>query len=184
MFLRSRVWQNTLREGFIDQDQLERFSVKREHNQRTKVKYRIINSSRGYYNLGSRFKFTKGWSPKDTSKDNTEFVKAVSLTFRTFSLPWKRMPSIDALCLRIPVRSPTLIGLDFPLTTLIGIAGKRKHILTCTEEATRAKLEWLGSARLIHGDQQITTGHAKALIKTNELIGLLVTTLSTTKPGN
>jgi hypothetical protein len=26
-------------------------------------------------------------APKDTSKDRTEFAKAVSLTFRTFSLP-------------------------------------------------------------------------------------------------
>jgi hypothetical protein len=51
------------------------------------------------------------------------------------------MPSISALSLRIPVWNPTLIGLDFPLTTLIGIAGKRKKLLTCTQETTRAKLE-------------------------------------------
>jgi hypothetical protein len=51
------------------------------------------------------------------------------------------MPSISALSLRILVRSPTLIGLDLPLTTLIGIIGKRKQFLTCTQETTRAKLE-------------------------------------------
>jgi hypothetical protein len=51
------------------------------------------------------------------------------------------MSSISALSLRIPVRSPTLIGLDFPLTTLVGIVGKRKQFLTCTQKATRAKLE-------------------------------------------
>jgi hypothetical protein len=51
------------------------------------------------------------------------------------------MPSIDTLSLRIPVRSPTLIGLDFPLTTLVGIAEKRKQFLTCTQETRRAKLE-------------------------------------------
>jgi hypothetical protein len=51
------------------------------------------------------------------------------------------MPSISALILRIPVRSPTLIGLDFPLTTLIDIAGKRKQFLACTQKTTRAKLE-------------------------------------------
>jgi hypothetical protein len=62
------------------------------------------------------------------------------------------MPSINALSLRIPVQSPTLIGLDIPLTTLIGITGKRKQFLTCTEETTTAKLERLRSARLIHGD--------------------------------
>jgi hypothetical protein len=51
------------------------------------------------------------------------------------------MSSIDALSLRIPVRSPTLIGLDFPLTTLIGITGKRKQFLTCTQKTARAKLK-------------------------------------------
>jgi hypothetical protein len=76
------------------------------------------------------------------------------------------MPSINALSLRIPVRSPTLIGLDLPLATLIGIAGKRKQILTCTQETRRAKLERLRSGRLIHSDQQITTRHGKAKLKT------------------
>jgi hypothetical protein len=59
------------------------------------------------------------------------------------------MPSIDILSLRIPVRSPTLVGLDFPLTTLVGITGKRKQFLTCTQKIARAKLERLHSARLI-----------------------------------
>jgi hypothetical protein len=77
------------------------------------------------------------------------------------------MPSSGALSLRIPVQSPTLIGLDFPLTTLIGITGKRKQFLTCTWKTTRAKLEQLRSARLIQGDQKITTRHAKALNKAN-----------------
>jgi hypothetical protein len=70
------------------------------------------------------------------------------------------MSSIDALSLRIPVRSPTLIGLDFPLTTLVGIAGKKKQIITYTQKTTRVMLERLYSARLIHGDQNITTRHA------------------------
>jgi hypothetical protein len=51
------------------------------------------------------------------------------------------MSSISALSLRIPVRCPTLLGLDLPLSSLIGIPGKRKKILTCTQETTRAKLE-------------------------------------------
>jgi hypothetical protein len=38
-------------------------------------------------------------------------------------------------------------GLDFPVTTLVGITRKRKQILTCTKKAKRAKLEWLLSAR-------------------------------------
>jgi hypothetical protein len=31
--------------------------------------------------------------------------------------------------------------LDLPLASLIGIAGKRKKLLTCTQESIRAKLE-------------------------------------------
>jgi hypothetical protein len=75
------------------------------------------------------------------------------------------MSSIVTLCLRIPVQNPTLIGLEFPLTTLIDIAGKRKRLLTCTQKTTRGKLDRLPSARLIQGDQKITTRHAKALNK-------------------
>jgi hypothetical protein len=51
------------------------------------------------------------------------------------------MSSIDARSLRIPVRSPPLIGLDFPLTTLVDITGKRKQFLTYTQKTTRAMLE-------------------------------------------
>jgi hypothetical protein len=51
------------------------------------------------------------------------------------------MSSISALSLWIPERHPTLIGSDLPLTSLIGITGKRKKLLTCTQETTRAKLE-------------------------------------------
>jgi hypothetical protein len=73
------------------------------------------------------------------------------------------MSSIGALSLRIPVWSPTLLGLNFPLTTLIGIIRKRKQFLTCTQKTTRAKLERLRSARLIQGGEKITTRHAKSL---------------------
>jgi hypothetical protein len=66
------------------------------------------------------------------------------------------MASIGAPSLRILIRSPTLNGLDLPVTTLIGIAGKRKRILTCTQEAIRAKLERLRSARLIRRDSKAT----------------------------
>jgi hypothetical protein len=51
------------------------------------------------------------------------------------------MSSISILSLRIPVQSPTLFDLDFPLTTLVGITGKRKHFHTCTQKTARAKLE-------------------------------------------
>jgi hypothetical protein len=77
------------------------------------------------------------------------------------------MSSIGALSLRIPVWSPTLFSLDFPLTTLIGIIEKRKQFLTYTQKTTRAKLERQRSTRLIQGDQMITTRHVKAVNKTN-----------------
>jgi hypothetical protein len=51
------------------------------------------------------------------------------------------MPSINPLSLRILVQCLTLIGLDLPLATIVGIAINRKKLLTCTQEATRAKLE-------------------------------------------
>jgi hypothetical protein len=51
------------------------------------------------------------------------------------------MSTIGILSLGILVWSPSLIGLDFPLTTLVGITGKRKQILTCTQKTTRAKFE-------------------------------------------
>jgi hypothetical protein len=84
------------------------------------------------------------------------------------------MSSIGTLSLRILVRHPTLVGLYLPLASLVGIAGKRKKLVTYTHETTRAKLERLCSARLIPRDQTIMTRHAKALSKAKELISLLV----------
>jgi hypothetical protein len=46
---------------------------------------------------------------------------------------------------------------------------------------TNTKLERLFSTRLLHGNQKITTRHAMALNKTNELVSLLAPTLSTIK---
>jgi hypothetical protein len=83
------------------------------------------------------------------------------------------MPSISALSLRIPVRCPTLMGLNLPLATFVGIAGKRKKLLTYTQEITRAKLQRLRSAILIHGDQKTPTRHAKDLNNGKGLISLL-----------
>jgi hypothetical protein len=50
------------------------------------------------------------------------------------------MSSIGTISLKMTVRSATLIGLNFALTTLIGIIGKRKQFLTCTQKTIRAKL--------------------------------------------
>jgi hypothetical protein len=51
------------------------------------------------------------------------------------------MTSINALSLRIPVRCPTLFGLNLPLISLVGVIDKRKKLLTYTQEITEAKLE-------------------------------------------
>jgi hypothetical protein len=80
------------------------------------------------------------------------------------------MTSIGTLSLQITVRRLTLFGLDLKLTPLIDIVKKRKKIHTCTQETTRAKLERLRSARLIHHDQTTTTRHANALNKANGLM--------------
>jgi hypothetical protein len=66
---------------------------------------------------------------------------------------------------QFPVWHPTLIGLNLSLASLIDITGNRKNILTSTQETTRAKLEQLCLAKLIHHDQTIMTRHAMALTK-------------------
>jgi hypothetical protein len=83
------------------------------------------------------------------------------------------MTSIITLSLRIPVQCPTLIDLDYPLASLVSITGKRKKLLTYTQETTRVKFDRLHSARLIQGDQKTNTRHAKALSKAQGLISLL-----------
>jgi hypothetical protein len=73
----------------------------------------------------------RGLKPKDASKDILELAEVKTLLFSTFSLPYKRMPSIGAVSLRIPLWRPTLNGLDLPLASLVSITGKRKILLTC-----------------------------------------------------
>jgi hypothetical protein len=51
------------------------------------------------------------------------------------------MPSISALSLRVLVRCPTLIDLNLPLESHVGITGKWKKLLTYTHDTTRANLE-------------------------------------------
>jgi hypothetical protein len=93
------------------------------------------------------------------------------------------MPSIGILSLGIPVRSPTLSGLNFPLATLVGITGKRKQFLICTQKTARAKLERLRSARLIKVTKRSPLD-MQGFIRIKELISLLATSLSTIKHVN
>jgi hypothetical protein len=75
------------------------------------------------------------------------------------------MSYIGALSLQIPVWRPTLIDLALPLASPVDITGKRKKLLICTQETTRAKVERLRSARLIYHDQKTMTRHAMTLSK-------------------
>jgi hypothetical protein len=56
----------TTSEGVRRQDQLERFSAKREHIQHIIVHYHIIHSSISYYNLGSCIRYIKRFEAKTT----------------------------------------------------------------------------------------------------------------------
>jgi hypothetical protein len=79
--------------------------------------------------------------PKDASKDNSEFMEVEITLIQYILFALEENAIISVLSLRIPVWCPTLIGLDLPLATLVGITEKRKKLLTCTQETTRAKLE-------------------------------------------
>jgi hypothetical protein len=50
----------------------------------------------------------------------------------------------------VPVENPALIGLDLPITAVVGVGGRRRNILT------RAKLERLLTTRLIRLDLKAT----------------------------
>jgi hypothetical protein len=56
----------TTSEGVRHQEQFERFSVKREHNQHIIVHYHIIHLSKSYYNLGSCIRYIKRFEAKTT----------------------------------------------------------------------------------------------------------------------
>jgi hypothetical protein len=141
-------------------------------------------SSRTYYNLGSRINYIEDvWSQNYALEDKSEFAEAISLNGQNILFVLKENVIHRRSNLRIPVQSPTLIGLDFPLTILVSITGKRKQFLTCTQKTARAKFERLHSVRLIQDDQKITTRHAKALNKTNTHKPTIIR-LSTIKHAN
>jgi hypothetical protein len=55
----------------------------------------------------------------------------------------KQFHPTDDLRLRVPVGYTTLISLDLPLTTLVGIAGRRRNILTWTQIVQKQQEERL-----------------------------------------
>jgi hypothetical protein len=60
-------------------------------------------------------------------------VKAFISHDRHTLRPKRVWASSDDLQLRVLVRNPALIGLNLPLTTLIGIVGRSRKIITYTQ---------------------------------------------------
>jgi hypothetical protein len=78
--------------------------------------------------------FTKGEAPKDASKENKSYYGSVHLSQQTHTLRSRReWASSDELHLQVLVGHPALIGLHLPLTTLVGVARRKRKILTCTQ---------------------------------------------------
>jgi hypothetical protein len=76
--------------------------------------------------------FTK-MKPKRCFKDNQNFCGSVHLSRQAHTLyPRREWASSDNLHMWVPVGNPILIGLDLPLTALVGVAGRRRKILTYT----------------------------------------------------
>jgi hypothetical protein len=84
-------------------------------------------------------------------RNDTEFVEVISLNVQYIPFTLEENVVHRHSKLEDPSKAPTLVGLNLPLASLVSITNKRKQLLTCTQETTRAKLEQLRLARLIHG---------------------------------
>jgi hypothetical protein len=134
-------------------------------------KYNIIycSSSRSYYNLGSCISYIeRGLKPKLRLEDKSEFEEAISLNNQDILFALKenaihRCSKPEDPCMESnPHR--------FRLFTDNPHQHRRKNEAVPhlhTGKTTGAKLERLRSARLIQGDQKITTRHAQTLNNTN-----------------
>jgi hypothetical protein len=131
-------------------------------------KYNTIywSSNRSYYNLGLCISYIEEvWRQNYASGDKLDFAEAISLNGQNIlfalkdnAIHWHSKPEE-------PSTESIPIGLDFPLTTIIGIAGRREQHLTYTQKTIRAKLERLRSAKLIQGGQKITSRHTEVLTR-------------------
>jgi hypothetical protein len=67
-------------EVFVDQDELERFTAKREHSQHTiSIQYHILCLSKSHYILGSHIGLTKVTTQKVLQKIKQSYAKVLSL---------------------------------------------------------------------------------------------------------
>jgi hypothetical protein len=112
--------------------------------------------------------FTKDIAQNVLQKIIRVFTEAFVSHDRHTLFALEESASSDDLHLRVPVGNPGLLDLDLPLTALVGVVGRMRKILTCTQinKITRAKLERLRSARLIRRDPKATNSkHARLQVK-------------------
>jgi hypothetical protein len=103
--------------------------------------------------------------PKDASKDISEFAEAKNTLVQYILFVLKE----NVIHQHSKPEDPNAVSNPHQFGPPTDIPRRhrrnRKKLLTCTQETTRAKLERLCSAKLIHGDQKIATRHAIALSK-------------------
>jgi hypothetical protein len=163
----AKVWQNHLRnEGCLPRSYREILDEARMHKHtHTSVQYHIKFKLKLLQIKCHVLEFIKGEAPKDVSKDNQNFCGSIHLSWYAHTLHPRRVwASSDDLHLRVPVGNPALIGLDLPLTALIGITRTRRNVLTCTQIHKNNKRKSLSdcSIRLIHHDPEATNSrHAR-----------------------
>jgi hypothetical protein len=150
--------------GFVTRINLS--DSRRSENTINTYKYDTIYSSRSYYNLGLCISYIEEvWSQNYTSKDKSELVKAISLNSQNILFVLKE----NAIHRRSNPENastesnPYRFGL--PTDNPHRHCSKRKQFFTCTQKTTRVKLERLRSARLIQGDQKITSRHTDVLTR-------------------
>jgi hypothetical protein len=79
-------------------------------------------------------KFTIDEAKRALQKIEQSFYRIGNLSRQAHTLrPRRERAPLDDLRLQVPVENPALIGLDLPLTALIGITERRWNILTCTQ---------------------------------------------------
>jgi hypothetical protein len=78
-------------------------------------------------------RFTKDEAQKMLQHIYLSFAIALSLMISTLSSPRREWACSNDLHLRVPEGNPILIGLDLPLTALVGVAKRNRKILTCTQ---------------------------------------------------
>jgi hypothetical protein len=154
--------------GFVSQDPTGGFSTKREcTNTHINIQYHDIQVIKQLLHI----KCHVLWFTKDEAQKMVQYIYksfcGSNVSHDKYTLCSRRewASSID-LHLWVPVGNPATIVLDLPLIALVGVAGRKRKILTCTQtkqNQKKQKLERLRSIRLICRDPKtMNYRHAKA----------------------